>query len=207
MCVESHLFPCPAGLCSAPTNGFLSLNEVETAAENNEGVTTQNRLQLIFPSINFTEPQSITSWSFVANENNDPDRRAENLLQLQVWRRLEGDSDSYSLVANIGNTSILQGSGPLYQYVLPTPISVLQGDVLGIHIPRMPAILLHFRDVGEGNTSTYYEQVSTLPQLFINDINSFGIPASRLVPLVAVQFGESKICDVLTLCVYCGLRL
>ena len=34
---------------------------IEIAAESNEGVSTQNRLQLIFPSIN---PQSITSWSF-----------------------------------------------------------------------------------------------------------------------------------------------
>ena len=96
---------------------------------------------------------------------------------------------SYSLVANIGNTSILQGSGPLYQYVLPTPISVLQGDVFGIYIPQLPAILLHFRDVGVGNTSTYYFQSLNVAQVFILDINSF-TPASRLVPLVAVQFGE-----------------
>ena len=103
--------------------------------------------------------------------------------------------DSYFRVANIGNTSILQGSEPLYQYVLPTPISVLPGDVLGIHIPQLPAILLHFRDVGEGNTNTYYVQASGRPQIFILDINLY-TPASQLVPLVAVQFGESKIIHV-----------
>ena len=177
---------------------------MERAAENNEGVSIQERLQLLFPSINFTEPQSITSWSFVASENIDPERIAENVLQLQVWRRLQ--DNSYTRVANIGNTSILQGSGSLYQYVPPTPISVLPGDVLGIHIPQLPAILLHFRDVGDGNTSMYYLQVSNQPQVFITDFSSF-TPAFRLVPLVAVQFGESKICDVLTLCVYCGLWL
>ena len=162
---------------------------MESAAENNEGVSTQERLQLIFPSINFTESQSIMSWSFVAKESMDPERRPENLLQLQVWRR---QGNSYSLVANIGNTSILRSSGRLYQYVLPAPISVLPGDVLGIHIPQLPGILLHFRDVGEGNTSTYYLQVTNIPLVFITDINMY-TPASRLVPLVAVQFGESKI--------------
>ena len=166
---------------------------MERAAENNEGVITPNRLQVLFPSINFTEPQNITSWSFVAVENNDPVSIAENLPQLQVWRR---QFDSYIRVANIGNTSILQGSGPsLYQYVLPTPISVLPGDVLGIHIPQLPAILLHSKDVGVGKTSTYYLQVSLLPQVFITDFNKYS-PASRLVPLVAVQFGESKIIHV-----------
>ena len=157
---------------------------------NNEGVTIQNSLglQLLFPSINFTEPQSITSWSFVATPNSDPSIIGDgNPLQLQVWR-WQG-INSYFI---IGNTSILQGSGPLYQYVLRTPISVLPGDVLGIHIPQQPAIILHFRDAGDGNTSTYYFQFSNQPLVFINDINSF-TPSSRLVPLVAVQFGESKI--------------
>ena len=156
-------------------------------------MSTQERLQLLFPSINFIEPRSITSWSFVAVENSDPNLIAENIFQLQVWRRLQGDT--YTRVANIGNTSILQGSGPLYQYVLPTHISVLPGDVLGIHIPQQPAILLHFRDVGDGNTSTYYLQASNQPQLFIIDFDLY-TPASRLVPLVAVQFGESKIIHV-----------
>ena len=48
---------------------------------------------------------------------------------------------------------------------------------------------------GEGNTNTYYVQASGRPQIFILDINLY-TPASQLVPLVAVQFGESKIIHV-----------
>ena len=175
---------CPAGLCSASTNGFLTQREVQTAANNNDGVsvtTQEGGLQLLFPSINFTESQSIRAWSFVADRD-----VAGDLPQLQVWRLFI--STSYSPIHTVGNTSILQGSGPLYRYVLPTPIPVAPGDVLGIYIPRFQMLDPRFRDVGVGNTSTYYFQDADVPQMLI-DINSY-TPGSRLIPLVAVQFGK-----------------
>ena len=169
------------GLCTASTNGFLTQSEVETAAENNEGIPTQDRLQLLFPSINFTESQNITALSFVATGN-----PANETLQIQVWRPglIE---NSFVRIAAVGNNSLVQGSGPLYRYVLPIPIPVSPGDVLGIHIPWFPGLFLRFRDVGVGNTSTYYFQAANLPQQFIT--STAYSSGSQLIPLVAVQFG------------------
>ena len=188
------LSSCPAGLCSASTNGFLTQGEVETAARNNEGdvrVALQDGLQLLFPSINFTESQSITAWSFVATQSNDPSSVEENLPQLQVWRLA---SNVYNLVHTVGNTSILQGSGPLYRYVLLTPIPVSPGDVFGMHTPLNSELFPLFRYVGVGNTSTYYFIAANNPQTVITT-NSY-IPDSELIPLVAVQFGKSSTINI-----------
>ena len=183
------LFSCPAaGLCSESTNGFLTQSEVQAAAKNNKGVSTQDRIQLLFPSINFTESQSITAWSFVVTQSNDPS--SVDLPQLQVWTPA-GIANSFIRIAAVGDTSILQGTGPLYRYVLPTPIPVSPGDVLGIYIPRTPALFPRFWDVGVGNTATYYFNSANNPQTFIT-INLY-TPGSQLIPFVAVQFGKSYV--------------
>ena len=149
----------------------------------------QDRLQLLFPSICFTESQSITAWSFVATRNNDPASIDENVPQLQVWT--PNSANSFRRIAAVGDTSILQGSGRLYSYVLSTPIPVSPGDVLGMHVPRTPALLPLYRNVEFGNTGTYYFQGSDSPQeLIFTDFFSSG---SQLIPLVAVQFGKSSI--------------
>ena len=110
-----------------------------------------------------------------------------DLPQLQVWRL--AFANSYNLVHTVGNTSILQGSGPLYRYVLPTPIPVAPGDVFGIYIPRDPALVPRFWNVEIGNTNTYYSQAADISQIFINT-DSY-TPGSQLIPFVAVQFGKS----------------
>ena len=157
---------------------------------NNEGVPLkQESLQLLFPSVNFTKPLSITAWSFVATRNSTN----EALPQLQVWRSLFSNSKFiFNRVASVGSSSLLQGSGRLYRYVLSTPIPVSPGDVLGIYIPQNPAVNLHFRDVGVGNTSTYYCDVEEFPIgssiIFTNSLKN----GSQLIPLIAVQFGKSN---------------
>ena len=186
------------GLSTASTNGFLTKNEVETAAENNEGNPTEDRLQYLFPSINFTESLSITAWSFVATRCNSTN---ESLPQLQVWRPESPNSGGnlhnqgsgrpesanfFDRVATVGNSSILQGSGPLYRYVLQTPILVSPGDVLGIYIPPSSALSLRFRDVGSTDTYFYGGEV-----FFRNVIlTSQYVTESRFIPLVAVQFSK-----------------
>ena len=109
----------------------------------------------------------------------------ESLPQLQVWRE-EPFTNFFDRVATVGSSSILQGSGPLYRYVLQTPILVSPGDVLGIYIPPSSALSLRFRDVG--NTDTYYYDVEEYSDnCILTDLYETG---SRLIPLVAVQFSK-----------------
>ena len=156
-------------------------------------MSTQDSLQLLFPSINFTESQNITAWSFVATQNNDP-AIEDKFPQLQVWR-LALVSNSYSLVTAVGDNSILQGTGRLYRYVLSTPIPVSPGDALGIYIPRFPKLFLRFRNVGVGNTTTYYFTTANIPQSYI--ATTAYTPGSQWIPFVAVQFGERSCCNLL----------
>ena len=187
-----------AGFCTASTNGFLTQSEVETAAENNEGVCTQDSLQLLFPSINFTaESPNITAWSFVATQNNDPAIEDKDLLQLQVWR--PAFSNSYSLVAAVGDNSIYSCKKLDDRYIAMfyqhPAIPVSPGDVLGMYIPRFPKLFLRFRNVGVGNTTTYYFTTANIPQSYI--ATTAYTPGSQWIPFVAVQFGERSCCNLL----------
>ena len=111
------------------------------------------------------------------------------LPQLQVWRPGAFVFGSFILQSSTGNMSELRGTEPLYRYVPATPISVMAGDVLGIHIPRIPLLLLRFRDVGDGNTHPYFIQSANAQQIFII-ISSFA-SQSRYIPFVSVELGES----------------
>ena len=181
------------GLCDAASNGFLSEGELETAAANGEGTTSQNGVQFLFPAINFTDSVSITEWTFVAgNATMNRNITGAALPQLQVWRPAAFVVGSFTLQSSTGSMSELRGTGPLYRYVPATPISVMPGDILGIYIPRIPLLLLRFRDVGEGNTPSYLIQSANNQQVFISF--SFHSVHSRYIPFVSVKLGESIIC-------------
>ena len=181
---------CRTGRCDAASNGFLSEDELETAAANGEGTTLQNDVQFLFPAINFNGSVNITEWTFVA-DNATMNRNVMNaaLPQLQVWRPSPFVKNSFSLQSSTGSMSELRGTEPLYRYVPATPISVMPGDVLGIYIPRIPLLLLRFRDVGEGNTPMLF----FLPangQLEIFSITHAQIK-SQYIPFVYAELGES----------------
>ena len=189
MCVLSV---CRTGRCDAASNGFLSEAELETAAANGEGTTLQNGVQLLFPAINFTGSVNITEWTFVAsNLSMNMNAMDAALPQLQVWRPLPFVTNFFRLRSSTGSMNELRRTGSLYQYVPATPITVMPGNVLGIYIPQVPLLSPRFRDVGEGNTFTYFFHLANEQPSFFTANNLAS--GSGLIPFVAVELGECLI--------------
>ena len=64
-----------------------------------------------------------------------------------------------------------------------------------MYIPRFPKLFLRFRNVGVGNTTTYYFTTANIPQSYI--ATTAYTPGSQWIPFVAVQFGERSCCNLL----------
>ena len=138
--------------------------------------------QAIFPSINFTCPGEIISWTFGADWNGSTD----SFLELQVWRP-SGGSESYHKV-NSTNITIGRSLTGLYEYILPSPLTFEAEDALGYRRFK-GQVKLKFENVQKGHR-LYFTSTNDLNIMDSIISNNF-MDGFRV--LVAVKTGKIQI--------------
>ena len=155
--------------------------------------------QWVFPSMVFNCTGNVTRWIFRA-QNTGLD--TEMFPQISTWR----DIPSTPLPTDFQRISVsgsaeLTGDGPVYEYVLQEPVSVQEGDILGIGLPvvnlreNVEQLDFEFLDLGNGNAPNSYRRF-----FFGRNINTallatrdqpFGVTRDQqYVPLITAVIGE-----------------
>ena len=148
------------------TSGFPSAEDVRTTpgiipeADDQSLVT-----QWLFPGIKFTCNGNVTSWIFRAEVGRGPG--SNNILPelplMNIWRENANtplNPDDYQVEARSGSEEELVGDGPVYEYVLQSPVEVREDDVFGIFLPYGgdERLRLLFSDLGDGGAPISYRR-------------------------------------------------
>ncbi len=149
----------------------------------------------LFPSMKFNCSGNITGWIFQAESSDS----GTELPRMQVWREnpISVDALDYLLQSSSGSEGELSKVGAtesVYKYVLEYPVSVEEGDILGIALP--PAansnLLLQFQDFGAvGAPESYLTPI--ISSIFLA-VSQLGVNA-QFLPLVTGVIGE-YICNM-----------
>ena len=120
--------------------GFLNEEAVRIAADvyaasDSYTVRTRERQQRIIPGIKFICTGTLTKWIIGAQRTLT---QATNHLQLQIWRRRQGSSNTYNRTT-FSDITALNATDDLnvYEYVPNPPLEFQANDILGLHQPRI----------------------------------------------------------------------
>ena len=172
------------------TSGFQNLSVVQN--QTTDITTVVGIRQWIFPSMIFTCAGRITKWIFRASPLMSTD---SPLVLFEVWRENTTTSlntDDYVLVTTSGSREELVGEGPVYEYILQSPIEVQQNYTFGISHPNMGEedlrILYLNLEMGQAPTS-YFRAVEGT----VFDLSVEGSPVDQFIPLVTAEISKSLI--------------
>ena len=123
---------------ASATTGFPSLEEIEAPSMGTRvlplsgGFTVR---QWVFPSMVFNCTGNITRWIFRAQ---DTGLDTEMFPQISTWRDIPSlRLTTFHRISVSGSVEELTGDGPVYEYVLQEPVSVQEGDILGLRLPQI----------------------------------------------------------------------
>ena len=120
--------------------GFLNEEAVRIAADvyaasDSYNVRTRERQQRIIPGIKFTCNGTLTKWIIGAQRTQT---QATNHLQLQIWRRRQGSSNTYNRTTFSDITAVnATGDLNVYEYIPNPPLQFQTNDILGLYQPRI----------------------------------------------------------------------
>ena len=189
----SHLHTASA----SATTGFPSLEEIEAPSMGTRvlplsgGFTVR---QWVFPSMVFNCTGNITRWIFRAQ---DTGLDTEMFPQISTWRDIPSlRLTTFQRISVSGSAEELTGDGPVYEYVLQEPVSVQEGDVLGIGLPVVnlsdivEQLDFEFLDLGDGNAPDSYRR--TFFGMSITFASPFVTRDRQYVPLITAVIGEYR---------------
>jgi len=180
--------------CASATTGFLSLEEIEAPSMDTQvlprsgGFTVR---QWVFPGIVFNCIGNVTRWIFRAQGtglNNGM------FPQISTWRDVPFVRfTTLQRISVSGSAEELTGDGPVYEYVLQEPVSVQEGDVLGIGLPvvnqnNVEQLDFEFRNLGDGNAPNSYRR--TFFGMSITFASPLVTTDRQYVPLITAVIGE-----------------
>ena len=151
----------PLGTCgeydgvqsSECTEGFTTQFLIDVAERNTDLDRADSR-QVLIPDINFTCNGTITRWIIGARWKGQTPAHAE----LQIWRKspTTGNTMSYIKVNGTNLNVGTQNSSEVYEYVLNSPLSFQEGDILGYFQPirNRSEINIYLED--SDRLTTYY---------------------------------------------------
>ena len=192
---------------SGCTDGFPSLFHIDKLAkDDNTGLETKERRQVVIPAINFGCDGSITRWIFGARWQGDDDAYTE----LQIWRKI---SDNQYMKVN--GTSLIVGArngSEVYEYELETPIAFQEGDILGYFQPKRGGkSQLDLYLEKSGRITTYHTMLGDdeLDSPSIGDIFTIIDGDTKMdtrYPLIAVRTGATQTWFVIIMILFFNLR-
>ena len=187
----SHLHTASA----SATTGFPSLEEVEAPSMDTQvlprsgGFTVR---QWVFPGMVFNCTGNVTRWIFRAR---DTGLSTEMFPQISTWRDVPFIRlTTFHRISVSGSVEELTGDGPVYEYVLQEPVSVQEGDVLGIGLPVVnlsdivEQLDFEFLDLGDGNAPDSYRR--TFFGMSITFASPLVTRDRQYVPLITAVIGE-----------------
>lgn len=141
---------------------------------------TDDKIQAVFPGINFTCNGTITKWVVGATWKHG----GTTFTELQIWR---GSSDSQYTKVNSSNIMVAS-ENDTQVYVLDTPLSFQEGDIFGYFQPsKMTSQTNMYLEITE-RTTIYYDDDNTPSELFILDDSE----TDTKHPLIAVTTGKDS---------------
>ena len=187
----SHLHTASA----SATTGFPSLQEIEAPSMDTRvlplsgGFTVR---QWVFPSTVLNCTGNITRWIFRAQ---DTGLNNGMFPRISTWRDLPlTRTPTFQRISVSGSAEELTGDGPVYEYVLQEPVSVQEGDVLGIGLPVVnlsdivEQLDFEFLDLGDGNAPDSYRRFFF--GMSINVASPLLRRDRQYVPLITAVIGE-----------------
>ena len=193
---------------ASTTTGFPSPEEIQ-APDIDTQVLPQSATpgfvvrQWVFPSMVFNCSGNVTRWIFRAQETG---LDSGEFPRISTWRDspFTPQTTDFVRVGASGSAEELTGDGPVYEYVLQEPVSVQEGDILGIELPvgfqgnfrdNVEQLDFEFLDMGDGNAPdsfrrSFFGRSVNIAQL-ASGVNPFGlIRDQQYVPLIAAVIGE-----------------
>ena len=175
--------------------GFLSEEAVRIAVDvyPTNNLRTRERQQRIIPGIKFTCTGTLTKWIIGAQRTLT---QATNHLQLQIWRRRQGSSNTYdrttfSDITALNDTNDLN----VYEYTPNPPLEFQPNDILGLYAPlRDETPIRVWYEVGTGPSNyVLFNQSSPVASGFTT-----GEGFDNNLPLVAVEVNGKSSQDSIT---------
>ena len=118
------------------------------ATNDTYSVRTHQCQQRIIPGIKFTCTGTLTKWIIGAQRRL---RQPTSYLQLQIWRRRQGSSDTYDRT-NFSDITTLNATDDLnvYEYVPNPPLEFQTNDILGLYQPsiRDTEVVVYYQEGG-----------------------------------------------------------
>ena len=181
---------------ASATTGFPSLEEIEAPSMDTRVLPLSGRFtvrQWVFPSMVFNCTGNVTRWIFRAH---DTGLDTEMFPQISTWRDVPftRPTTDFERVSVSGSEEELIGDGPVYEYILQEPVSVQEGDVLGIQLPvenfqnNLEQLDFEFLDMGDGNAPESYRR--TFSGISINIASLLVTRDQQYVPLITAMIGE-----------------
>jgi len=112
--------------------------------------------------------------------------------RISTWRKSTFiRPTTFQRISVSGSAEELTGDSPVYEYVLQEPVSVQEGDVLGIQLPvvnqnNVEQLDFEFLDLGDGNAPDSYRRtffgITIAIALVTRD--------QQYVPLITAVIGE-----------------
>ena len=151
--------------------------------------------QRIIPNINFTCDGNITKWTILGKTvgmgtGTTGMSMSRSVPELQIWRNL--GAGKYTKVALSDPTDRelqCQGCRDVYEFIQAPPLAVKAGDCIGIFQPRMAQMGVQLI-VEESGPQNYFVGTDEANMTF--NILEVGVRSQNGLPLVAVEFSESK---------------
>jgi len=147
--------------------------------------------QWVFPSMVFNCIGNVTRWIFRAQ---DTGLNNGMFPQISTWRDVPFVRfTTLQRISVSGSAEELTGDGPVYEYVLQEPVSVQEGDVLGIGLPvvnqnNVEQLDFEFRNLGDGNAPNSYRR--TFFGMSITFASPLVTTDRQYVPLITAVIGE-----------------
>ena len=148
--------------------------------------------QWVFPSMVFNCTGNVTRWIFRAQ---DTGLDTEMFPQISTWRDIPSlRLTTFQRISVSGSAEELTEDGPVYEYVLQEPVSVQEGDILGIQLPvenfqnNLEQLDFEFLDMGDGNAPESYRR--TFSGISINIASLLVTRDRQYVPLITAVIGE-----------------
>ena len=148
--------------------------------------------QWIFPGMQFTCSASITTWNFRGIPGQNVDEACR--VHLTTWRRdpVNALTTQYKRTSTTeGNTANFIVNGPIFTYVLATPVQVEPGDIVGIEMGTLCRSFDNIQSVNasvNGRSFTSYRRNS--------DATTFNLDSSttvlerNFIPLIQDTIGQ-----------------
>ena len=154
------------------------------ATSDTYNVRSRQRQQRISPGLKFTCTGTLTRWIIGARRTLT---QPTNYLQLQIWRRRQGPSNTYdrttfSDITALNTTDDLN----VYEYIPNPPLQFRANDILGLYQPRIrdTQVIVYYQTRDGPQNFVRFYQDSPLPT---QSTTGRGVYMYNALPLVAVE--------------------